>query len=285
MVSAAMARLSGKPLISIVTPVLNAAAFLPAAIESIIGQSYSNWEHRIIDAGSTDGGYERALEFQRHEPRITVERREGEPLYQSIMHGLTHARGDYLAWLNADDLYTPWAFAALADFSGAKTHARWVTGLPGCWDKDGTLRFVRASAWYPQSFIRRGMFHLHALGFLQQESMFFARTLFEDLTDEDRAGIGKQKLAGDFLLWKCFAEHAPLHVAPTVLGGFRRHGANQSITRMDEYMAEVRAIGAWTPPHFIGALARKAYWQAAALKGQRLVLDADDRLVAEIKAT
>jgi len=273
-----------KPQISIITPVLNGAAFLPAAVNSVLAQSYNNWDYTIIDAGSSDGSYERALEFARYEPRITVIQRPGEPLYQSILYGLGQARGKFLAWLNADDLYTPWAFAALANFTDAHRHARWVTGLPGCWDRDGTLRFVRASAWYPRAFIRRGMFHLHALGFLQQESMFFARSLFEELTDEERREIRAQKLAGDFLLWKRFAAHAPLQVAPTVLGGFRRHGANQSVIGMGNYMAELRAIGAWTPPHFIGALARKAYWQAAALKGQRLVLEADDRLVADIQA-
>lgn len=273
---------SARPHISIVTPVLNGAAYLGAALDSMCAQTHEAWDCLVVDAGSADGGYELAQDYARRDERIRVVRREGEPLYPSILWGLEQAEGDWLAWLNSDDLYAPWAFAALSRYAQNQPNALWMTGLPGCWDERGVLRFVRGAAWYPQNFIRKGMFHLEALGFLQQESMFFSRALFSDLREDEKRAVADLKLAGDFLLWKTFAARAPLEVAPTVFGGFRLHRANQSVAKMATYMQEVKAAGAWTPPRPVAHLAGKTYRAAAALKTQRLVAAADARLRTEM---
>ena len=263
--------------ISIVTSVKNGEPYLGEAIESVRRQSYRHWDLLIVDAGSEDGSFERAEAAAAEDERIRVERRPGEPLYETLLYGLSKAKGDYLAWLNADDLYPTWSFASLADFAG-RTGAQWITGLPACWDADGALKFVRARAWHPSPFIRAGAFQLHGLGFLQQESMFFSRALFEKLTQEERQTFASQKLAGDFYLWKTFAHHASLITAPTVLGGFRQHGNNLSAGNMDAYMDEVKALGAWTPPPLVGALSRRLYEVIAAIKTPKAVRQAEGDL-------
>lgn len=266
--------------ISIVTSVLNGGAYLAEAMKSVTAQSYDNWDYLIIDAGSDDGSYEQA-QAAASDPRIRVERRAGEGLYASLLWGLEQSKGDMLAWLNADDFYPSWSFASLQRFMARRPDAQWVTGLPGCWDREGRLQFVRARAWHPKSFIRRGMFHGEALGFLQQESMFFSRTLFEKLTADEKKTFAAQKYAGDFYLWKKLAEHAPLVTAPTLLGGFRQHDRNMSAANAEGYMAEARALGAWTPPPVIAAAARRLYELAAAAQAPGLMRKAEAALAAE----
>ena len=263
--------------ISIITSVKNGEPFIREAVASVKAQSHANWEYLIIDAGSDDGGWAYVEEEAAGDERIRCIRRDGEPLYQSLAWGLDQCSGDYLAWLNADDLYPRWSFQSLCTFV-EKTRAEWVTGLPACWDEAGALRFVRPRAWHPRRFIRAGMFNLQALGFLQQESMFFSRELFARLTVSERATFAAQKFAGDFFLWKTLAEHAPLATAPAVLGGFRAHGANMSAANMDAYMDEVRVLGGWVPNPRVGAWARRAFEAASAVTALGAVRRAEEAL-------
>ncbi len=244
---------------SIVTSVLNGAAYLPETIRSVSGQSHGDFEHIIIDAGSDDGSHDIALEAAAKDRRVRVFSRPGEAFYPSLLWGLDQAEGDVLSWLNADDLYTPWTLAVAAEYLRRNEHCEWLTGLPGCWDGEGRLRFVRPEGWHSRRLIRQGWRHKDLLGFLQQESMFFSRPLYGRLNTDERKAIADCRYAGDFVLWKAFASHARLEVLPTALGGFRRHGANASVVNMDAYMSEVKKAGAVFLPWPLRELAQFAH--------------------------
>lgn len=262
-------------LFSIITPVLNGEKFLGGAIASIQAQTYENLEHIIVDGGSTDNTLNIAQEAVEKDSRISVLERPGLKQYPAIVYGIEQANGNFIAWLNADDLYAPWALASVADAVKKDDRLRWLSGLPGCWDEDGVLRFIRPEGWRPQALIKKGWFHKELLGFIQQESVFFSRTLFENLSDEERQAFVGAELAGDFILWRAFARMTPLVTLPAILGGFRRHNANRSITKMELYMTEARAAGAMHLPSPVAAVARALYWRFSALAAARLAQDAD----------
>lgn len=96
------------PRFSIVTPCLNRAATIGAAIESVLAQGHHAVEHIIVDGGSTDGT---AAVLARY-PHLTVIRETDRNLYDAINKGLRVARGEVIGLLNSDDLYAPGAFAA-----------------------------------------------------------------------------------------------------------------------------------------------------------------------------
>jgi glycosyltransferase involved in cell wall biosynthesis len=96
------------PRFSIVTPCLNRAATIGAAIESVLAQGHPAVEHIIIDGGSTDGTAEVLARY----PHLTVIRETDRNLYDAINKGLRAARGEVIGLLNSDDLYAPGAFAA-----------------------------------------------------------------------------------------------------------------------------------------------------------------------------
>lgn len=93
------------PRVSIVTPSFNQGAFIEETIRSVLQQSYPHIEYIIIDGGSSDGTveiirkYERRLAFWASEPD------EGQA--DALRRGFALARGEILAYLNADDVYTP----------------------------------------------------------------------------------------------------------------------------------------------------------------------------------
>jgi glycosyltransferase involved in cell wall biosynthesis len=236
--------------LTVVTPVRDGARYLDATIRSVRAQTHDDWEHLIVDGGSIDGSVEIARRHAREDARISLVCEPDEGMYDGVLKGLLRAQGEVLSWLNADDLYTPWALATVARCF-ADPRAAWITGLPATWDGEGRLRVVLSSAWRPRALIRAGWFHEELLGCIQQESVFFRRTLFEALSVEERETFARFSLAGDYYLWRRFALRARLDVAPTVLGGFRMHGDNRSGgPGQVAYMAEVAATGApriWPP--------------------------------------
>lgn len=252
------------PSITIVVPLLNGRRYLAAALDSIAAQTLRDWECRIMDGGSTDGSLEIAHEYAERDARFTVESNSGQGLYPAVIAGLDAARGNICGWLGSDDMLAPWAFATVADFARG-SGARWIAGMPGAWDAEGRLRVTRGGAWHPRGLIKGGWFHEELLGFIQQESVFFARSLYAELTAEERARIAALSYAGDYLLWRMFAKREKLSVLPALLAGFRIHGENLSARKLDAYMDEVRASGAPMPPARIGRRLGMAFELVSAL--------------------
>ena len=92
-----------KELISILMGVFNAEDTLGKAIESIVSQSYSNWELIIYDDGSTDESYEVAISYE--DPRISVIRSEvNRGLGYALNRCLEKAKGSIIARMDADDI-------------------------------------------------------------------------------------------------------------------------------------------------------------------------------------
>jgi hypothetical protein len=260
--------------VSIVTPVLNGARFLSELITCIEAQTHGDWEHIIVDGGSTDASLQIARDWTARDERALLIEAPGLGLYPSIFRGFDQSSGDMLAWLASDDLYTRWAFDCVVEHA-ERTGARWMTGFPGAWDESGRLRYVRPYGRYPRTWIRKGWFHTGFLGHLQQESMFFSRDLFEKVPKAQRDEIEVMRLAGDFQLWRRLAEHAPLSVLPTALAGFRFHGQNLSVGGADTYADEVRATGAPFPHPRLARLMESAFRKWSALGAIDIMREAD----------
>jgi glycosyltransferase involved in cell wall biosynthesis len=98
------------PLISIVTPCYNRAAYVRDAIESVLAQGYPNFEHIIADGGSKDG----TLEVLGRYPHLKVVGEPDRNLYDALNKGIRMAKGEIVGHLNTDDLYEPGVFGEVA---------------------------------------------------------------------------------------------------------------------------------------------------------------------------
>ena len=251
-------------MIVLVTPVLNGARFIGAMLASIAAQTDADWVHYIVDGGSTDGTPDIIRAAIARESRLRLIEGPDQGLYDAVFKGFEQARADgfgdpttICCWLNADDMMLPHAFASLRE-AFAQSGAQWITSWPCFWDAQGRMRLVLPYAWYPRALIRRGLFQGNALGWIQQESSFFTRGLLDRVPAQTLAAIRRTKLAGDFLLWRAFAQFAGPLPLPLPLSGFRKHDANAS-GAVGKYHAEMAQAGVWIVPRLLGRILRLAF--------------------------
>lgn len=95
-----------KPLVSIMMPAYNAGKYIGRAIESVLAQTYDNWELIIVDDGSTDNTYEVASRYK--DPRIRILKHDKNMgVGPSRNDALSASRGQWIAVLDADDEWLP----------------------------------------------------------------------------------------------------------------------------------------------------------------------------------
>src|SRR5688572_26317381 len=97
------------PVVSVITPTYNQAAFLRDTIESVLSQDYPAIEYQIIDDGSTD---ETPRILAEYEGRAWIERHDNCGQTPTINKGWDRARGEIFTWLNSDDTFLSGAVTA-----------------------------------------------------------------------------------------------------------------------------------------------------------------------------
>jgi glycosyltransferase involved in cell wall biosynthesis len=102
--------MSSPPLVSVVLPFLDAEVFLDESVRSVIDQTHANWELLLVDDGSTDRSGQIAAGWAERDSRIRVLHHEGHEnrgISASRNLGLKYASGEFVALLDADDLFLP----------------------------------------------------------------------------------------------------------------------------------------------------------------------------------
>ena len=91
------------PSISVIIPVYNKEKYLSRCIESVLGQTFDDLEVLLIDDGSTDGSLDVCRKYEKMDGRVRVFHKENGGLSHTRNFGLEHARGEYVAFVDADD--------------------------------------------------------------------------------------------------------------------------------------------------------------------------------------
>ena len=96
-----------KPLVSVIIPLYNAEKYISETIESVINQTYENWELLVVDDCSTDNSREIVKSFKQKDSRIRLIESEinfGGPARPRNI-GIDNSQGEYIAFLDADDVW------------------------------------------------------------------------------------------------------------------------------------------------------------------------------------
>lgn len=113
------------PLVTVVTAVYNGQPHLKECLESVLAQDYPNIEHIILDGGSSDGTIEVLRQYNDKVAFWISEPDQG--VYDAWNKGLRVARGEWLAFLGADDIYLPGAIKAYVDLARKNPEAEFLS--------------------------------------------------------------------------------------------------------------------------------------------------------------
>lgn len=130
------------PLISIIMPALNAKATIAEAIESVLEQSYSNWELWVIDNGSSDGTFAEVQNLRDDRIHLLLEKKRGVSNARNT--GLNHANGEYICFLDADDTMPKEALSSRVELFQTNKNLQFVDGT--------VLKFNSNDVFYQPSF-------------------------------------------------------------------------------------------------------------------------------------
>ena len=95
------------PAVSVIMPAYNVEPYISAAIRSVLGQTWRDFELIVVDDGATDGTFEAARRAAGGDPRVTILRQTNAGLSAARNTGLRHASAPVIALLDSDDLWTP----------------------------------------------------------------------------------------------------------------------------------------------------------------------------------
>ena len=104
-----------KPTVGVVVPAYGVEEFLPAALDSLRAQTYPHWRAVVVDDGSPDRSGEIAEEYAARDRRITVLHTANGGLGAARNRGVAAVKGEYLAFLDSDDVLPPDAYAHMVE--------------------------------------------------------------------------------------------------------------------------------------------------------------------------
>jgi len=96
-----------QPLVSVIIPMYNSEKYVSDPLNSVFTQSYTNWECIIVDDGSTDSSKKIAKEFCKKDKRFRYYYQSNSGQSAARNHGLKLSSGDYIQYLDADDVLLP----------------------------------------------------------------------------------------------------------------------------------------------------------------------------------
>jgi glycosyltransferase involved in cell wall biosynthesis len=209
--------MAGQPLVSIVTPSYNQAAYLEEAMQSVLAEDYSPIEYIVIDGGSTDGSLEIIKHHARELAYWVSEPDAGQA--DALNKGFARAKGKYMAWLNADDRLKPTAVAEAVAFLEAYPDVGMVYGDADFIDARGRVigRFAARQTDYRG--LLRGYVHI------PQQTAFWRADLWRQVGGLDAS----LSFAMDYDLWVRLAKIAKLHYHPRAWAEFRLHADSKTI--------------------------------------------------------
>lgn len=96
-----------KPLVSILIPFKNTELFLVECLDSIVNQTYTNWELIIVDDSSTDSSYNIVNAFAKKEHRIKLLKNSGNGIIPALQRAFQHSKGEFITRMDSDDIMRP----------------------------------------------------------------------------------------------------------------------------------------------------------------------------------
>ncbi len=165
------------PKISIITPSFNQGKFIEKTIKSVINQNYQNYEHIIVDGGSTD---ETLDILKKYKDKITYISENDNGQVDAINKGIKMASGEIISFINSDDYYLPNVFKSIYE-KFKNPDVFWLTGDSIIVDEDDK-EIHRLIRFYKKSIRNiNSICVLYFTNFICQPSTFWRKNFYNSI--------------------------------------------------------------------------------------------------------
>ena len=203
------------PIVSIITPSMNHAAFIEEAIQSIITQNYPKIEYIVMDGGSTDGTIDI---LKKYSDKLIWHSEVDQSLYDAVNKGWELSKGEYLGYLNCDDLLCPGAVTTLVQYLSDNRNIPFVYGDFYRIDQRGNIiETYKAREPDLNALLRNG-------NFIFSGSMLFRRSLLGEIGWMDLS----YKYSADYDFCVRIAKKFPMAHISQPIAMFRMHSDSKS---------------------------------------------------------
>lgn len=213
------------PAVSVIIPVYNAEKYLREAIDSIIAQTFDNWELILLNDGSTDNSLEIARGYNDQRIRILNSENNHGLVYQ-LNRGINAALGQYIARLDADDRALPMRLQMQFDY--LETHPE-IALLGAAAEVIGSGEIMKHSESRSDILIEL----LHRNAFIHSTVMF-RKSVYLAISN----GFSEAyKYAEDYYMWQLFANNSGVANLNEILIEYRLHDQQVSRVHSDKLAA------------------------------------------------
>jgi glycosyltransferase involved in cell wall biosynthesis len=238
----ASASMTAAPRISVLLTSYNRQDFIAGAIESVLVQTFADFELVIVDDGSTDRTVEIAQRYLA-DPRVRlVQNPRNLGQFENRRYAATLARAPFLKYHDSDDLMYPHCLATMIEPLEREPRAAFALSAAGYWPGGPCPMLLTPELAYERAFLGSGLFHLGPA------SALFRAEAFREL-----GGFPLEGVASDYLFWIRACASVNVLLVPGDLYYYRVHAgqvavegtASKSLTSFDLAFARTGVV-VWT---------------------------------------
>lgn len=212
------------PKVSIVLPTYNGGKYLRESIDSVISQTFTDWELIIVNDCSTDSSLSIANEYAEKDNRIRVISNEvNKKLPRSLNVGFDNADGDYLTWTSDDNMYLPEAIEKMVNYLDCYSNEYMVCAGINIISENGD--FIRSGQAYDNVLMMSG----NCVG----ACFMYKKKVLLDIGGYDPDYF----LVEDYEYWlRILTEYGNIGYIDEILYNYRSHGDSLTVTRRKDVL-------------------------------------------------
>ncbi len=209
------------PKVSVLMPAYNVEKYVAESIDSILNQTFTDFEFIIINDGSTDNTAKIIRQYSKHDKRIKfIDNKKNRGIISVRNQGLDLCTGKYIALIDSDDIALPHRLAIQVEYLDTHPNVGVVSGWIKLFGPDTHFEKIYKTptnvqlldlmhsccVWQPAAMLRASVLHKHHIHYSQN-----------------------YPYAEDYALWLQLCQHTQIHNIQEVLLNYRWHGTNVSI--------------------------------------------------------
>lgn len=230
--------MSQSPKVSVLMAVYNGETYLSEAIDSILQQTFTDFEFIIINDGSTDSTNRLLSDFVKKDDRIQIiSNPTNIGLARSLNSGISAARGDYIARMDADDVALPQRLAAQVRFMDENPSVGLLSGNCHIIDSRGK---VLGPPLLPRPFFHCDVFWYLCMG----NPIVHPTVVFRSDIVRTLGGYSEsfRHYAEDYELWFRFFAESRVHISAETVLHLRKHTTNVTVADQRDHIDEALGV-------------------------------------------